>query len=197
MLTSEQEKMLTILYLFMHADGMCNENEIKNFDLMCRSLRANKAEKNDIISFCSRFDFNQNDNSEMIIKIIDDILMGRSAKYKVYNSYFGLFCKDNIKNDNMKNLILWNMINLGYADSEYTKAEKKVIDFLIDKWKIDKGIVAYMIDTADTILALVNKKEWLKTLNKPEAEINKLTAIADKEIEKIQSNLELTISEEI
>lgn len=57
---------------------------------------------------------------------------------------------------------LWNLINIGYADKKYTYSEQQVVEYLADKWDVDKTLYSAMIDTADTMLMLANKKEFIE-----------------------------------
>ena len=57
--------------------------------------------------------------------------------------------------------IIWNLVNLGYADKNYSDNEREIVDFLIARWNINKEIYQEMVDTADTILGLIKQKEWI------------------------------------
>lgn len=67
---------------------------------------------------------------------------------------------------------LWNLINIGYADEKYTYSEQQVVEYLADMWDVDKKLYSAMIDTADTMLMLTNKKEFIEECLKRENQKN-------------------------
>lgn len=91
--------------------------------------------------------------------------------------------------------VVWNLINLGYADGYYTNIERELVDFLCEYWEIENSLYREMMDTADTILALENYKKWVDKIL-PESEIKqaKIKKI-QRDIKDVQKSIELTITE--
>lgn len=87
------------------------------------------------------------------------------------------------------------MISLGYADTEYSENEKRIVKHLVEKWEIDRAIVSVMIDTAETMLALEAKKTWAKSSTMSYNEVNRIIADADADIKRLYHTVEVTISE--
>lgn len=90
--------------------------------------------------------------------------------------------------------ILWNLINLGYADSSFTMSERKVVDYLRNYWKISDSLYQEMIDVAETCLALEKHKLWIEGLPDSEYKLEK-TKQVKKDIKDVQKTIETTISE--
>ena len=86
-------------------------------------------------------------------------------------------------------------MNLGYADSVYSEEEKKITDYLADKWSVSAEVHREFLDTADTIAALVKHKKWiLSTL--PEGEMRKKREKkVNSDIKKLSADVKLTIEE--
>ena len=90
---------------------------------------------------------------------------------------------------------VWTLINLGYADQEYSESEKRVVQHLIEKWEIKTEIVSELTDTAETILLLTKHEDWLKTIGLPYDETKKRLEIVEQQIQLMFENIQATISE--
>ena len=102
---------------------------------------------------------------------------------------------DKYVSDKDKASIMWNLINLGYADAYYTSDEKEVVDFLCEYWEIKDSLYQEMLDVAETILALEEHKKWVeKTLPESEQKQAKLKQIK-KDIKFVRDTIKITISE--
>ncbi|MCI5892305.1 MAG: TerB family tellurite resistance protein [Clostridiales bacterium] len=187
---------LKLFYLFMNVDGKCTDEEKKKFDSICRSFRANKEEKQSVIDLCDKLELKENaDNSEIVIKVMDSMLKNTSTAFmeKIIENLGSYNSLNHDKNAQVHTI--WTMINLGYADAEYSEPEKKVVQFLTEKWKMDKNMVSSMIDTTDTILALTNQKEWLMSTDKTEEQKNVLLDEIEGDIKRMFKNMERCIDE--
>ena len=89
--------------------------------------------------------------------------------------------------------MIWNLINLGYADKDFSESERNVIDFLAEHWKINEQLLLEMLDIADTMLALTKQKDWIKTTSKPYDSIREVVEEADRDMEKLKKSIELTL----
>ena len=63
--------------------------------------------------------------------------------------------------------ILWNLIDLGYSDTEICDEEKGFISILAEAWNFPKADLLQMYDTAETLMDLSRKKVWLKQTDLP------------------------------
>lgn len=91
--------------------------------------------------------------------------------------------------------IIWNLVNLGYADSDYSISEKRIVEYLLDKWLVPREIYMEFVDTAETILALIKQKEWMQKTYKAGGERDEKERSIDNDIEKMKKDVNLTIKE--
>ena len=76
--------------------------------------------------------------------------------------------------------IIWTLINLAYADGNFSDDENTVIDDITKQYGIKEDIVEELKDCAKTLICLESKSEWIETTNKPYKEVK----IVKDEIEK-------------
>ena len=76
--------------------------------------------------------------------------------------------------------IIWTLVNLAYADGNFSDDENAVIDDIAKQYEIKEDIVEELKDCAKTLICLESKSEWIETTNKPYKEVK---AVKD-EIEK-------------
>lgn len=91
--------------------------------------------------------------------------------------------------------IIWTMINLSYSDNDFSDNEKVIIQYLVKVFEVDEGLLADMLDTAETIQIIVNQIEWMKNSNQGYNLINKETIELQRRIEEQFKNIEISISE--
>jgi len=190
---------MQIIYLFMNADGICNESETARFDIICKEMKATKEDIDDILNQAKKIKFADNsDNSELVIREIG-ILLGKTKEVGEYewdidytkSVYAHLLNKNKVRQAHT----VWTLINLGYADSVLAPSERKVIDYLVSVWEMNELLSSTLFDIAETILALQMKKEWVLSTNKSDDEKDKMCADIDEEMKKMYDDVELTISE--
>lgn len=179
---------LKIYYFFMLVDGKCTKDELVKFETICKSLKVNADGKREAISFCEKaIHIENSDNSAQVIREIKKLLKNESSSFLFYGS---------LKYDKkVQTRVIWTLINLGYADVNYSESEKRIVSFLADCWDLNSVVFADMYDTAETILALTKQKEWLKTTNKSYDAIAAGINEINKNIEQMFKNIELLISE--
>lgn len=166
----------------MKVDGNIAPEEDERFKTILKELNATESEKDQIIKVLETINLSPySDNSfEVCIKISE-----------IVNNYYSILNK----NKREQYFTVWTLINLGYADKEYTAPEKRVVDFLIEKWKIEPDITAEMFDTAETMLALTKEKEWVKKTNMSFDHISDVVKKIDEDIKRMFNNMATTIAE--
>lgn len=175
-----KEIQLKIYYLFMLADGKITKNELDEYEKICNAMDVNTDEIMEIVNFCENAIHNTgNNNSEQVVKVISEL-----------NGLSRITYDKKIQTE-----VIWTLINLGYADTNYSDPEKQIVSFLIDSWELDAAIVADMYDTAETLLFLEKQKEWLKTTDKSFDIISSSIKKIDITIEQMFKNIEILISE--
>lgn len=186
MFFTSKKVQLKIYYLFMLTDGKCTEDEKAKFAAICKSMEVDNDDKKEVVDFCeSLFQVSGDDNSTKVIREISKLLVDEG------NSIFSFGSLNKIKQVET----IWTLINLGYADIEYSEAERKVVSFLSDYWEIDALTLADLNDTADTILTLTRQKEWVKTTNRPYDVVTRNITEIDEAITRMAKNVEILISE--
>ena len=98
-------------------------------------------------------------------------------------------------NANLQAEIIWTLVNLAYADEEYSEPEKKYIQHLVDKLEIKPELFSEFVDTADTILLLTKQKDWLKSIGLSYDKTTERLETIDEQIQLMIDNIQETISE--
>lgn len=88
-----------------------------------------------------------------------------------------------------------NLVNLGYADKDFSTNERKIVEYLINKWSIPKEIYIEFVDIAETILSLIQEREWTRKTFALGSERDKKEQNIEKDIKKLKKDVDLTIEE--
>lgn len=176
------EKEAKLYYLYMMSDGKISKKEEIIFKSICENLNVGEDEKKLIIEECKEYDKNSVDILDIIIAERIDEEVGRGL-------FFGL------RNKSSLSRIIWNLINLGYADSVYSNNEKKIVKHFVDKWNIENEIFQEFIDIADTMLALSKQKEWISSTLPRNNESEEKERQIDEQIKQLLEDVEIIISE--
>lgn len=177
-----QEEEAALYYLYMMSDGEISYNEEKIFNEICKELELSEAEKQSVIANAKKLA----SDSKMAKKAIKNNDIDPDGWFDTYRSMRGIPYMARI---------IWNLVNLGYADSYYSEDEKEIVQYLLDKWEINKELYIEMIDTSDTMLALIKQKEWiLSTYDKGKDRDDKERKI-DSEINSLLSDIKISIDE--
>lgn len=171
-----------LYYLYMMADGEVAYSEEKVFDSLCNELKMDCDTKNSVIEKCKTLVDGRLSIFNIIIREKLDEQAGKT-RYGMEKDESGLA------------RIIWNLVNLGYADSDFSDEEKKIVDYLTDRWSVKPEVYQEFIDTADTILALTEQKEWIVSTFSKSAMRDKREKEVDTEIEYLLNDVKLTIEE--
>lgn len=189
-----KEEQLKIFNLFLMADGKITTQEKVKLDAIYDAMNVEKKDRDEIEAYCSNalYDDESDDNSSQIIQIIKNLLGDKTSNDLLFMR--SLNEKLNYNKSEQINTI-WNLINLGYSDNDYSVPEIKLVKFLCDFWSIDNKTIKELEDSAETLVALYSQKEWIKTTNKSYDEINRFIINIENDIKKISKNIELTMEE--
>ena len=91
--------------------------------------------------------------------------------------------------------IIWNLINLVYADKDYSSKERSLLNYLMRKWKFKKELYYEMIDTAETVMMLNKEKEWVKSTLPEGVKRKKQEARIKQDIKQLYEGIKITIDE--
>ena len=153
-----------LYYLYMLADGDISYSEEKIFEKICEENGVISVERNIIIE---NFETETKKNSDMF-----DVLIKEKLDEKIPNVCFVDAVKDALAR------IIWNLVNIGYADGLYSEEEKRIVKYLVNKWNIPEELYLEFTDVADTMLALEKQRKWIhetfegKELDNKEKEID-------------------------
>lgn len=175
----KEEAML--YYLYMMSDGEISYSEEKLFNEICRNLNLDEDDKQTAIERCKEIAESP--------KAALDVIIGEKLDDLVAQGWFGM------KNASDLASIVWNLVNLGYADKCYSEEEKAIVNYLLLRWNIDEVVYQEMIDTADTILALTRQKEWVVSTFAPGSERDEKEKRVDTEISTLFADIKLSIAE--
>lgn len=174
-----------LYYLYMMTDGDVTDGEKKLFNKICKELNLDTDDKKNIKLECDEISKNEKMTCiEVVKKNVEETYVYGVMSLNFINN---ISAEDKAK-------ILWNLINLGYADSSFTMSERKVVDYLRKYWKISDSLYQEMIDVAETCLALEKHKLWIEGLPDSEYKLEK-TKQVKKDIKDVQKTIATTISE--
>ncbi len=177
-----------LYYLYMMCDGEITCDEEIIFESICKKLHLIRRDIEVIIEESERL----TKRSKSIINIIKceqlvektcDIGMAKYAK--VTSARTAAKSK--------QAMVIWNLVNIGYADESYSEEEKEIVNYVIKKCKFDGVIFQEIIDTAETISDLTKQKEWLLSNKRRGKGRDEKDKEIDSEIESILDDLKLTI----
>lgn len=176
--------------LYMTSDGQISEQERELFTGVCKELGLNYSEKKQIIEECEAIP--AEDKFDKIKELIYGPAHAQkndswNKSYFWKKSYYSFF-HDSVNHEDM----LWNLINLGYADTKYTDQERKIVEFLKSYWNVRDDVYEEMIDVAETCLALEEYKNWIEDheeLDNKEEKINQINKDINVSLKDIQTTL--------
>lgn len=187
-----EEEQLKIFYCFMMVDGKCSKEELNKFELICKEMGVQQDDMLRVVRECELAVDNSEKNISTRVKAaIQTLLEDDDPSLWETNLKYSYLKRDKRR----QNYVVWNLINLGYADEEYSSEEKSIVEFLVDLWKIDDKLLAEMFDVAETMLELEKQREWIKTTSKPYDLINKVIEEIDRDVEKLKVSIEQTLEE--
>ena len=169
-----------LYYFYMMADGEVSSEEKKVFRKICRELEFDSDRKKSLMKMCERLV----DEEPDVLEIITEAEIDEKAGKRMW-----------MGNHSSRERIIWNLINLGYSDSSYSEEEKKIVNYLVDKWSIDNEIYQEFIDTAETMLALTQQKEWIISTFPDGALQDEKKKKVDRALKQLQSDIKVTLAE--
>lgn len=191
--------MLSIYCLFMLADGDYALSEQQRFASLCEQMEVSDEKKKELEAYCLEVPIEPySDNSVLITQKIKEILDEERQRQSLYDYPLNILGGGRLQVNEDKSLqaqALWTLINLGYADTDFSGPERKVVFSLMDHWAVDKAVAMDLWDTAETISALTKQKEWIKTTRKPYDTVHRAIEEIEKDIHVMIENTEVLIRE--
>lgn len=191
---------IEIYYLFMLADGYCDKTELKILDDILAKADLDQPSMDEFLSLCGKMQLqyqNHHCNADIVIQEIDELLENGVHRKSAYSMFGYPFGRSSVieRDKKIQAQVIWTLINLGYADKEYSDSEKKVVAHLVQRWDMDPALIAELNDTADALLALTMQKEWVENSAKPYREVHEIVEEVERNIASLSAAVEVAISE--
>lgn len=191
-MTDTQKYQLALYYMFAYADTQCTEEEKERLREIAKSYGATEDVQQEIEEFVQQNIAIQSSPEDAVIRALGD--MSFSIFPEKSTDIFAVAFKNlvgpraHVDGTNEKLYTVWSLVLLGYADGNYSPAEKKIINHISEKWEIKGSIVSIMRDTAETLAALDAKRNFIENLKQTQ----QFYTIADAEnaAEKVNNSLE-------
>ena len=180
----KKDRQARLYFLYMMADGEVSTGERGLFNSICQELNLNSSEKQNAISAIKAL----SKNGESCIDVVK-----WNAKNDSVSDYIDIDLHES-EPEQGKAAILWNLINLGYADTYFSNEEREVVDFIKNYWEIPESLYQEMIDVSETCLALEKHKKWAENLPESGFRTKKINQIK-KDLRDVQETIKTTISE--
>ena len=183
------KKQLQICYLFMAADGEISSKELEYFDEIGKCYSHFTEEKNDIIDYCESILKNGYEPFEAIKKIVKNERINlKTQKFPMFD-LFCIFVPGTIRENAS---LLWLLINLGYADGDYSESEREIVSFIAKECKFSEDILIEFEDIASTLEILENYKHELESQILPYSYVKNFLFFKIKKTHKGKSKDEIT-----
>lgn len=158
---------IALQFLKMGDKGLVQREKDRFVEFVNRLELGVKLDNFDDIKAIVKFEINK-------VCVNEDIFSGTTLQSINRLLGIGNFNKLEITN------IIWTLVNLAYADGNFSDDENAVIDDIVKQYGIKEDIVEELKDCAKTLICLESKSKWIETTNKPYKEVK---AVKD-EIEK-------------
>lgn len=158
---------LKIIYFLMAADGEIFHGEEEKFDAIGKELAPDFEQmKDDIISEC-KADIELVKHKESYIAAlrsgIDNAVLNSHRTEDTFIT---------------PKLLVWNLLTVAYSDESYNEIEQDLINYIVEKFNMDKSIYLEMQSSILTVFDLEKELAWIKTTSKPyltiEAHVNEI-----------------------
>lgn len=185
-----RDDQLKVLYLFLSADGVKSNQEMSMFGEICKKYDVDKDKKREVIQYCNNeLEVHASEDFPALSAIQEIVDKGRSV--------FSFLNKDLRNSKSQQASTIWNLMNLGYADKDYSSKEKEIVEYLIRKWEIDEVVVLQLEETLNTLNRLYTYKAELQNsydYSNPKRFFKSIDAV-DKDIDNLLKNIAVTVEE--
>ncbi len=156
---------LKMIYYLMAADGEIFHGEEEKFDAIGRELMSDFDKiKDDIINECkANLDAaaNKEEYAAALQKGVDAAALDDGTDREV-----------------VSRLLVWDMMTVAYSDESCDESEQALIDYVAEKFGVDKAMCLQMQSSILTVLDLERELTWIKTTDRPyltiEAHVNEI-----------------------
>ncbi len=163
---------LKVIYYFMTVDGEIYHGEEEKFDEIGKELLSDyMAEKESIVRECCAAMETANDpedHYDAVQACVGNVLHSSQAPGTISIS---------------PKLLIWDLLTVAYSDDGYCDAERRLLEYIVQKLNIDQAIFLEMESSILTLMDIENEISWIKTTNRPyltiEEIVNELSSRKD------------------
>jgi hypothetical protein len=182
------EMTLKLCYLFLSVDQTITKDRMSRFEEIGDAYSAFDREKQGIIDICERY-ISESLNNNRYSVIWDGINEVTKRDSDSALSYSPLSNKTGQKE------CMWLIVCLAWYDGNCSENEKKIINNLANKWRIEKSVLLEMEDTAITLCEIDKYSSWIKTTNDPYDYVAAVINELNKNQNEITANIFETIND--
>ena len=190
--TSFLPRLPKIYYLLMMVDGECTKKEMQKFTAICKSCRISENDQKAAIVYCEG-----NVSDDCVQRIVTLNAELKNVTDSLQNDALIKFCDFPDDLQPLYLSILWNLIDLGYADGNFSREEQAVVETLAEAWKAPKDTLAELYDIAETVQLLCRKLAFLQQANLPEEDYLEVKKKLDHEITSQYKSIRSLLNESI
>lgn len=175
-----------LIYMFLHINGKPSSEAVEDYYEICKILEISETERKLAEEAVSNLNLDQSaDNTMVVVKKLPLYIVCGKRRY---------FESDEVFEASEKAQMIWLLINLAYADGEYSWPEKKVIKYLAQYWRMNDVVVKSLEDSAETLNKLYEQKAYLENLNTADKSIIvQQLSLVDQWIQSEVSHVEKTM----
>lgn len=184
---TEKNNKLKLFYCFIMADGEKSDSEIKKFKSIAEAMELETEDAEQFrIKYGEYYDSFLTDDDFCWRSLI----LSARALALIMDEYSGI-----IDNKVEAASTIWTLVNLAYADEDFSKSEAIILQFCKTFLNVDDVLFSEMTDTAETMLMLEKKKDWFKQSGLSYDEVTAQLNIINSQIESLASDIEFSVSE--
>ena len=161
---------LRIIYLLISSDMEITPEEMDMFDAVGADIDpAFEDHKEQILSECTGLMEQATDQDDYYDLIRDQITAALQSS------------KSSSEGSIHPKLLIWNLISIAFADSDYSENERRMIRSVVRLMNIDMSVMLEMEAAVQTLLAIQKEEEFLKSSSRKYAEVElQMNEIADR-----------------
>lgn len=179
----KDEVQLKMFYYFMMADGRITANEMALFKTICENLEIPSDVRGRVMRECEEA---VDPDMPRLAKVLEQRIMQLLGDEKERED-------KTISKSRLHRRILWNLINLGHADKQYSIVERQIVEALGERLKVRKEDVIDMEDTADAMLSLERKRAWIQSVPKSTREKDTVLRRIETDWKLLEEGLKITM----
>ena len=161
---------LEIFYYLMAADGDIHPAELEKLDLIGAELDPNYMDHKDEIIVACKAQTEKAIDPEDYMDVLEDGIDRAIADSRATEDSFIT-----------PKLLVWDMLAIAYSDDTYDETERKLLKYAVRKLGVDKAVFLELESSIQTLIALEQELQWIKTTDRPYLTIESMVnEIADR-----------------